>query len=184
MRLREFEESELNDAQLTVYRNIASGPRGGVRGPFNIMLRSPEMADRVQKLGEYLRFDTVLSERINEFAIIITARYWSSEIEWRGHSKRAIAAGLSADVAAQLAQGQRPTGMQEDEAATYEFCTQLHETKEVSDAAYNEALKHFGEQGVMDMIGVSGYYTLVAMVLKVSQKPLPAGTPNALPPLK
>ena len=184
MRLREFEESELTDAQRAVYRKIASGPRGSVRGPFNVMLRSPEMADRVQHLGEYLRFDTVLCERINEFAIIITARYWSSEIEWVGHSKRAIAAGLSAEVAAQLAQGKRPVGMQDDEAATYQFCTELHENKEVSDAAYNEALKHFGEQGVMDMIGVSGYYTLVAMVLKVSQKPLPAGTPNALPPLK
>lgn len=184
MRLKELSENELDDAQRKVYRNIAGGVRGSVRGPFAVLLRCPELTDRVQKLGEYCRFQSSLSPRISEFTIIITAREWTSEIEWAAHSKLAVKGGLGEDVVEDLRLGRRPKGMKEDESAAYQFCIELHQKKEVSDATYAVALKHFGENGVVDLMAISGYYTLVAMVLRVSQKPLPAGTPDALPPLR
>jgi 4-carboxymuconolactone decarboxylase len=183
MRLKEYEEKDLNEAQLKVYKAIASGPRGGVRGPFNVLLRCPELADRVQHLGEYCRYGSSLSPRISEFAIIITGRYWFSQIEWAAHLKLALEGGLSKDVSDQLALGKRPTGMQPDEAAAFDFCNELHHNHEVSDATYAEAVKQFGENGVVDLMAVSGYYTLVAMILRVSQKALPGGGPDPLKPI-
>ena len=183
-RFKKLAESEMDDAQLKVYRDLMSGPRGGVRGPFNALLRSPVLADRAQKLGEYLRFESVLPARLNEFAILITARYWNAQYEWFAHYTHAMKGGLNPAVAADLAQGKRPANMQEDEAIVYDFCTELHKTKGVSDAMYQSALDKFGERGVIDLIGVSGYYTLVSMVLNVDRQPLPEGTPPPLPELK
>ena len=183
-RFRKLAESEMDAAQLTVYRDLASGPRGGVRGPFNALLRSPELADRVQKLGEYLRFSNSLPARLNEFAVLITARHWTSQYEWHSHHAHAMKGGLKPEVAADLAQGRRPQNMRDDEVIVYDFCKELHEQKSVSDATFAAALARFGERGVMDLIGVSGYYTLVSMVLNVDRQPLPAGTPAPLAALK
>jgi len=183
-RFKPLGADEMTDAQRKVYGEIAGGPRGGVRGPFNALLRSPELADRVQKMGEYIRFNSSLPARLNEFAILVTARYWGSQYEWYAHHPLALKAGLSPAVAADLAQGRRPVGMKDDEAAVYDFCTELHEKKSVSDAAYKGALDRFGERGVVDLIGVSGYYTLVSMVLNVDRHPLPGGAPAPLPELK
>jgi len=183
-RFKKLAESELDPAQLKVYRELMAGPRGGVRGPFNALLRSPVLVDRVQKLGEFLRFESSLPARLNEFAILITARHWNAQYEWFAHYPHALKGGLKPEVAADLAQGRRPANMQEDEAIVYDFCKELHEKKSVSDATYDRALKKFGERGVVDLIGVSGYYTLVSMVLNVDRQPLPAGTPPPLPDLK
>jgi 4-carboxymuconolactone decarboxylase len=183
-RFKKLAEGELDAAQLKVYRELMAGPRGGVRGPFNALLRSPVLIDRVQKLGEFLRFESSIPARLNEFAILITARHWNAQYEWFAHYPHALKGGLKPQIAADLAQGRRPAGMQEDEAIVYDFCTELHEKKSVSDAIYNTAVKKFGERGVMDLIGVSGYYTLVSMVLNVDRQPLPAGTPPPLPVLK
>jgi 4-carboxymuconolactone decarboxylase len=183
-RFKKLAESELDAAQLKVYRDLMSGPRGGVRGPFNALLRSPVLIDRVQKLGEFLRFESSISARLNEFAILITARHWNAQYEWFAHYPHAMKGGLKPEVAADLAQGRRPANMQEDEAIVYDFCKELHEKKSVSDATFNTAVKKFGERGVVDLIGVSGYYTLVSMVLNVDRQPLPAGTPPPLPELK
>ena len=174
-RFKKLAENEMDEAQLKVYRELASGPRGGVRGPFNALLRSPVLADRAQKLGEFLRFESALPARLNEFAILITARHWNAQYEWHAHHAHAMKGGLKPAVAADLAQGKRPAGMQDDEAIVYDFCHELHEKKAVSDATYNAALKKFGERGVIDLIGVSGYYTLVSMVLNVDRHPLPEG---------
>ena len=182
-RFKKLAESELDAAQLKVYRDLMAGPRGGVRGPFNALLRSPVLVDRVQKLGEFLRFESSISARLNEFAILITARHWNAQYEWFAHYPHALKGGLKPEVAADLALGKRPANMQEDEAIVYDFCKELHETKSVSDATYERALKKFGERGVVDLIGVSGYYTLVSMVLNVDRQPLPAGTPPPLPEL-
>jgi 4-carboxymuconolactone decarboxylase len=176
-------ESEMSEAQRKVYRDIASGPRGGVRGPFNALLRSPELADRAQKLGEWVRFRSSLPERLKEFAILVTARHWSAQYEWHAHHAHALKAGLDPRLAAELALGQRPSGMKDDEAAVHDFCRELHEKKAVSDAAYAAVLRQFGERGVVDLIGVIGYYTLVSMVLNVERHPLPEGA-APLPPLK
>jgi 4-carboxymuconolactone decarboxylase len=183
-RFKKLAESELDPAQLKVYRELMAGPRGGVRGPFNALLRSPVLIDRVQKLGEFLRFESSLSARLNEFAILITARHWNAQYEWFAHYPHALKGGLKPEVAADLAQGKRPANMQDDEAIVYDFCKELHEKKSVSDATYDAALKKFGERGVVDLIGVSGYYTLVSMVLNVDRQPLPDGTPPPLPELK
>ena len=183
-RFKPLAADEMTDAQRKVYGEIAGGPRGGVRGPFNALLRSPDLADRAQKMGEYIRFNSSLPARLNEFAILITARYWGSQYEWYAHHPLALKAGLSPAVAADLAQSRRPEGMKDDEAAVYDFCKELHEKKSVSDAAYKAALDRFGERGVVDLIGVSGYYTLVSMVLNVDRHPLPGGAPAPLPELK
>lgn len=183
-RFKKLAESEMDAAQLKVYRELASGPRGGVRGPFNPLLRSPVLADRAQKLGEFLRFESSIPARLNEFAILITARHWNAQYEWHAHHIHAMKGGLKPEVAADLAQGRRPANMQEDEAIVYDFCHELHANKSVSDATYDATLKKFGERGVIDLIGVSGYYTLVSMVLNVDRQPLPEGTPPPLPVLK
>jgi len=182
-RFRKLAPEEMTDAQRAVYEAIAGGPRGGVRGPFNALLRSPELADRAQKLGEHLRFNSSLAPRLNELAILITARYWSAQYEWYAHQKLGAKAGLDLQLMAELAQGKRPARMDADEAAVYEFCTELHEKKAVSDAAFQAALGRFGERGVVDLLGVSGYYTLVSMVLNVDRAPLPEGAAPPLAPL-
>lgn len=182
-RFRKLTESEMDEAQLKVYRELASGPRGGVRGPFNALFRSPVLADRAQKLGEYVRYDSSLGARLNEFAILITARHWNAKYEWHAHYSHAMKGGLDPAVAADLAQGRRPAGMRDDEAIVYDFCKELHETKAVSDATYQATLDKFGERGVIDLIGVSGYYTLVSMILNVDRQPVPEDTPLPLPDL-
>src|SRR4030088_712974 len=180
-RFRPLSVGELNDAQRKVYEEIAGGPRGGVRGPFNALLRSPELTDRAQRMGEYIRFNSSLPPRLNEFAILITARHWSSQYEWFAHAPLAAKGGLPSSVIAELQSGKRPGAMNEDEAAVYDFCNELHTTKGVSDAAYQRALDRFGERGIVDLVGVSGYYTLVSMVLNVDRHPLPAGASAPLP---
>ena len=174
-RFKKLAESELDADQLKVYRELMAGPRGGVRGPFNALMRSPVLIDRVQKLGEFLRFESSIPARLNEFAILITARHWNAQYEWFAHLPHALKGGLQPEVAADLAQGKRPANMQEDEAIVYDFCTELHVKKSVSDAMFATAVKKFGERGVVDLIGVSGYYTLVSMVLNVDRHPLPDG---------
>ena len=130
-----------------------------------------------------IRFQSSLPARLNEFAILITARHWGSQYEWHAHHPLALKAGLSAAVAADLAQGRRPAAMREDEAIVYDFCKELHEKKFVSDAAFKAAAGKLGERGVVDLVGVSGYYTFVSMVLNVDRHPLPGGAPDPLPQL-
>ena len=182
-RFKQLDPAEMTDAQRKAYEGIVSGPRGGARGPFNALLRSPDLADKVQRVGEYVRYNSSLPARLNELAIIIVARHWSAQYEWYAHRKLALAAGLDAQIADAVALGKRPAKMQDDEAAVYDFCTELHQTKSVSDATYKAALDKFGERGVMDLIGASGYYTMVSMVLNVDRYPLPEGV-APLPEIK
>jgi 4-carboxymuconolactone decarboxylase len=165
----------MTDAQKQVYDIIAGGPRGGVRGPFRIMLRSPVLANRVQKLGEYLRYDTSLPARLNEFAILINARFWGSQYEWFAHKPLAIQGGLDEAIVNDLAQNKRPENMKPDEELVYDFCTTLHREHFVSDSLFKRAVATLGEHGVVDLVGVSGYYTLVSMVLNVAEIPLAPG---------
>lgn len=176
-RFPELSADQMTPAQTRVADAIKSGPRGGIRGPFAVLLRSPELADRVQKLGEHLRFNSSLPPRLNEFAIIINARFWESKYEWFAHRPLAIKAGLADAIADAVARGEPPQGMKEDEAVVYEFCTALHRRHFVDQTLFERARALLGEQGVVDLIGVSGYYTLVSMVLNVAEIPLPAGTP-------
>jgi 4-carboxymuconolactone decarboxylase len=183
-RFKPLAPEEMSEAQRKVHQEIAGGPRGGVRGPFNALLRSPELAERAQKLGEYVRFNSSLPPRLSELAILITARYWSSQYEWFAHAPQAAKGGVAAAVIADIQNGKRPGGMTDDEAVVYDFCTELHEKKAVGDAPYKRALERFGERGIVDLVGVSGYYTLVSMVLNVARHPLPEGAAAPLPPLR
>lgn len=166
---------QMSEAQKRVYDAIAGGPRGGVRGPFGALLRNPELADRVQKLGEQLRFNSSLPSRLNEFAILVNAHFWKSEYEWFAHKPLAIKVGLPESIVADLERDRRPGGMQPDEELVYDFCTALHRKHFVGDTLFERAIALLGERGVVDLVGVSGYYTLVSMMLNVAQIPLPAG---------
>jgi len=174
-RVPDLPKDGMSDAQKRVYDAIAGGPRGSVRGPFAVLLRSPELADRVQKLGEHLRFNSALPPRLNEFAILINARFWGSKYEWYAHRPLALKGGLAESIADDVANGRRPAGMKDDEALVFDFCSVLHRQHFVDNALFARAVSTLGEQGVVDLIGVSGYYTLVSMVLNVAEVPLPAG---------
>lgn len=174
---------QMSPAQRAAADAIKAGPRGGLRGPFNAWLRSPEFADRAQKVGEYLRFQSSVSRRLNEFAILITARHWNAKFEWYAHYELAIEAGLEPVVAAQLAQGVRPKGMLVDEAVVYDFCTELRRDRGVSDATFEATRMALGEQGIVDLIAVCGYYDLVSMTLNVAQVATPDDGELPLPDL-
>ena len=165
----------MTDAQRKARQAIVAGPRGDVRGPFNALLRSPELADRAQKVGEYIRFGSSLPAKLNELAILVTARHWTAQYEWYAHHRMAMQAGLDPRIAEAVARRRRPEGMSREEAAVHDFCRELHESKGVGDATFAEAQACFGEQGVVDLVGACGYYTLVSMVLNVDRHPLPEG---------
>jgi len=155
----------------------------GLGGPYNAMLRSPVMADRLKRLLDYLRFGTSLPRRLNEFAILIQGRLWSAQVEWHVHCPLAVKAGLAESVAADLREGRRPASMQPDEAAVYDFCVELSTRHEVSDATFARARKLLTDQQIVDLIAVSGTYVTVAMLLNVSEAAIPAGHPLPLAPL-
>jgi 4-carboxymuconolactone decarboxylase len=166
---------KMSEAQKKVANDIMSGPRGGMRGPFNAWLRSPELADRLQKVGEYLRFHTSLDKRVNEMAIIMTAQHWGSQYEWYAHAPLALKAGLDPSIVAAIGAGKKPEKMKDDEAIVWEFTTQLRRDHAVDDDIYAKALEKFGEQGVMDLIAVNGYYDVVSMTLNVARVMPPEG---------
>lgn len=181
------EQKALSDA-------IRSGPRaklassgaskpGPLGGPFNVWLRSPGIGNLVQQLGEEIRFRSSLSGKLNELAILVTARNWTSQYEWVAHHKLALEGGLDPKIADAIARGRRPEGMDADETLVYEFSTELQQTQGVSDAMYARAVARFGERGVVDLISVNGFYVLVSMCLNVDRTPVPPGTPLPLPPL-
>lgn len=182
-RLPPIPPERMTEEQKRVAAGIAGGPRGGLRGPFPAMLRSPEVADRFQKVGEYLRFNSSIPAALNELAILVTARAWSAQYEWYAHHLLAMKAGLPPAIAAAVAEGRRPEGMTEDQRIVHDFCAELHATRFVSDATYAAARDRFGEAGVIDLIAVCGYYVAVAMTLNVAQVPLPPGVPEPLKPL-
>ena len=172
----------LNEPQRRAAAEILKQSVSGLGGPWNVMLRSPEMAHRLTNLLDYLRFKTSLPPRLNEFAILITARHWSSQFEWWAHHRLASKAGLSEAVMVDLARGKRPEAMQPDEAIVYDFCTELHRTHFVSDDTFRKAKEMLGEQQVVDLVAVSGTYTVISMLLNTGGVLPPDGS-RPLPPL-
>ena len=166
---------QMSPEQRTMTMNLLTGPRRGLGGPFNVMLRSPEMGDLAQKLGEYARFRPAVPPKLRELAIIVTARHWTSHYEWYAHRRAAAQEGLKEEIITAIANRRKPTGMQPDEEAVYNFATEMLETKQVTDTTFKAVLDRYGEKGVVDIIGVMGYYQLVSMLLNVDRYPLPAG---------
>src|ERR1700716_1361124 len=162
---------------------IAPPPRNAkiTNPPYRAYVRSPDLAPRLSALSDYLRWNTSLPPRLSELAILITARQWTAQYEWFAHYPLALKAGLDPKVAADIAAGKRPDNMKDDEAALYDLATALYRDKKVSDPIYKAALAKFGERGIMDIIGIIGYYDLVSMTLITMQ----AGAPNdSVPPLQ
>ena len=174
-RMPQIPLEKMTPAQRTVADAIMSGPRGGMRGPFNSWLRSPELADRLQKVGEYVRFNTSLDKRVNEMAIIMTAQFWGSQYEWYAHAPLALKAGLDPKIVEAIGAGRKPDNMKEDEAIVWEFTAQLRRDHNVDDAIYARALEKFGEKGIVDLIAVNGYYDVVSMTLNVARVAPPDG---------
>lgn len=163
--------------------DILAGPRGHLVGPFIPLLRSPEFMNWLQRTGEYLRFNSALEPRLSELAVLITARHWSQQFEWYHHRTIAEKAGLKPAICDALAEGRRPAQMAEDEAAIYDFLDELIRTRTVSDPTWAQAARLFGEKGIIDMIGLHGYYSMLAMILNASHAPLPEGAKPGLKPL-
>ncbi|HLC43476.1 MAG TPA: carboxymuconolactone decarboxylase family protein [Methylomirabilota bacterium] len=181
-RMPPLSPEKMTEAQRKAAAELAAGPRGGVRGPFIPLLRSPELMDRLQKVGEYLRYHSALPPKLNELVVLITSREWTQQFEWAVHVPLAIKAGLKPEIVEALADGRRPSGMAEDEEIAYNLCDELFRTRGVSEPTYQRAVAKFGEQGVIDMLGLTGYFTTVAMVMNVAHTPRPDSTLAPLAP--
>jgi 4-carboxymuconolactone decarboxylase len=183
-RFKPLKYDDMTAAQKSMVEHLIAGPRGGVNGPFNVLLRSPEIGDLGQEFGASTRFKSSLPQRLYELAILVTARHWTAQYEWQAHHRSALQAGLSAAICDAIAQGRRPAAMQKDEEAVYNFVSELLNTKQVSDATFAAAKNTFGERGVVDIIAVTGWYSTVSMMLNVDQYPVLDGTQPELAPLK
>ena len=181
-RMPPIPEDQLTEDQreaVEEFKRVRDANRIG--GPFVPLLRSPEMLSRARNVGDYVRFNSVLPPRLSEFVILITARHWSQQYEWVAHARIAEREGLSPEIIAAVADGRRPGVMMEDEATLYDFCMELLRTHGVSDTTYARLVSLFEEKGVIDTIGIIGYYSLLAMVMNTARTPLREGVPPPLP---
>src|ERR1700744_2309928 len=172
---------QLSAAQKPLGEEIMKISSVGIGGPYNPLMRSPVLGQRLFDLFHYLRWETSVPTKLNEFAIIIIGRQWRSQVEWFAHAPLAAKAGLSADIIAELKDGKRPSKMAEDEALVYDFVTELTTTQKVSDETYARAKKIFNDQQIVDLTAVSGNYVMVAMMLAMAEEPVP---PGKEPPFK
>ena len=165
--------------QISMVDSVMAGQRGSMPGPYNVLLRSPELGNLAQQFGAHTRFNSSLPLRLNELAILMVARFWRCEFVWWAHRQIAIDSGLPAALVESVLSGRAPTGLPVDlaapEAAVFAFCHELIETRRVGDATYAALVAQFGEAGVVDLMGTMSYYTLVSMSLNVDQYPLPEG---------
>lgn len=176
---------DMTPEQQAMVEHLTSGPRGNnLGGPFNVLLRSPEMGDLAQEMGGKLRFLESMPAKLRELAIILTARAWDAQFEWQAHRRAAARAGLDEAIIQAIAEGRRPEKLAPDEAVVYNFGSELLQTKHVSDATFAAAKAQLGERGVVDLTALMGYYQMVAMLLNVDEYPLPAGTEPELKPLR
>jgi 4-carboxymuconolactone decarboxylase len=183
-RFKPLTYDQLTPEQKTMVEHLYAGERGGMNGPFNVLLRSPETGDLAQKLGAQLRFHSALSAKQRELAILVTARYWTAQYEWTAHRKLAMQAGISPATADAIAAGKKPPSLEPEQEVVYNFCNEILHTKQVSDANYKAAVDKLGERGVVDLTALVGYYQFVSMILNLDRYPLPDGAKPDLQPLK
>ena len=172
---------QLSDAQKPLGEQVMKLSSVGLGGPYNPIMRSPVLGQRLFDLFHYLRWETSVPTKLNEFAILIIGRQWRSQVEWFAHAPLAAKAGLKADIIAELKANKRPSGMAEDEAVVYDFVTELTTTQKVSDETYARAKKIFNDQQIVDLTGVAGNYVMVAMMLAMAEETTP---PGKEPPFK
>ena len=174
-RFRQLAMDQLNEQQRPLGEEIMKVSRVGLGGPYNPMLRSPVLGQRMFDLLRYLRWDTSLPLRLNEFAILIVGRQWRSQVEWFAHAPLAEKAGLSPAIIAELKANRRPAKMAPDEAAVYDFVTELMTRHEVSDETFDRARQLLGEQRLVDLTAVAGTYVTIAMILAMAEEGVPPG---------
>src|ERR1700757_889247 len=180
-RFPQLTQDKLNDGQKPLPDQIMKVSSVGIGGPYNLLLRSPVLGQRMFDLFDYLRWKTSVPTRLNEFAILIIGRQWRSQVEWSAHAPIATKAGLSPDIIAELKTNKRPSKMAEDEAVVYDFVTELTTTHKVSDETFARAKKIFNDQQIVDLTAVAGNYVMVAMMLAMSEETVP---PGKEPPFK
>jgi 4-carboxymuconolactone decarboxylase len=174
---------QLNDQQKPFADEILKVSSIGITGPYNMMLRSPIMGQRMFSMLDYLRFNTSVPRKLNEFAILIQGRLWTSQVEWSAHYPLALKAGLPQSVADDLKVGKRPASMAPDEEAVYDFCMELTTKHFVSDATFKKIRAVFNDQQIVDLIGVTGTYITAAMLSNTNEDPTPGGKTPPLAPL-
>jgi 4-carboxymuconolactone decarboxylase len=177
-RFKPLAYTELTPEQRAFADKEIAGGRKPETGPFNIYLRSPEMAELSRPLGDYLRFKAPMPRKFKEIAIMLTSRYWGGQYVWYSHRQQALDAGLSPAFIAAMAAGERPANMSPDEATMYDFCTQLLSTRQVSDTNFTAAKALIGERGIVEIVGLMGQYTGLTMLFVVDRYPVPAGAPD------
>lgn len=180
-RYREISVSEMNSAQKRVHDQIIAGKRGRFGGPFQLLIRAPEICGHAAPLGEVLRWGTSLPDRLSELAIITTARFWRAQYEWYAHAPLAEQAGVPAAAIEAIRTGGTPKFAAPDEALVHRICSEIFRTQRLSDSSFGEAVAAFGEKGVVEIISIIGYYTLIGNTLNVFQVGLPEGTPAPFP---
>ncbi|MBI1775887.1 MAG: carboxymuconolactone decarboxylase family protein [Proteobacteria bacterium] len=171
----------MTEGQRRLAEEIAAGPRGRLTLPFQSLIRSPEMATHVHRFGEEVRYRISIPERLRELAILVTARSWTAQYEWFAHRALALKAGLSEPVIEAVAARQRPNFTDDDERLVHDFALAVHERHAVEDGLYRQAVERFGEAGVVELVGLLGYYSLISMVLNVFEVAIAGNVP---PPLK
>jgi 4-carboxymuconolactone decarboxylase len=184
-RFSELRLDQLTGEQQKMATMLTTPPRNSQinTGPFNAYARSPGLGILLLQVSDFVRFNSSLPPRLSEFAIMIAARQWSQAYEWRSHYPLAIKGGLDRQILVDLGAGTRPQGMRDDETALYDFCSEMYRDKNVSDASFKAALAKFGERGIMDLIGIIGYYDLVSMALIAQKATGKPGDEPALSPL-
>ncbi len=180
-RYQALDPAKLDAEQQRIWQEIASGPRGNVPPPLQIWLRSPKLAENAQRLGAFCRFGTTLEPRLSELAILLTARHWTAQYEWHHHEIFARKAGLDPAIIAAIAERGTPDFTREDERVLYDFCRLFYRDHKVDDATYARALAQFGERGVVELVGIMGYYALISITLNVFEVPVPTGAKLPLP---
>jgi len=172
-RLPTIPPAQYTDEQKQAAEDFVAARKVPVFGPFEPLMHSPQVMSQARAMGDYLRYHSAVGNTLSELAILVTAREWSQDYEWYVHQPIALKAGIRPEVIAAIADGRRPVGMSEDEAIVYDFSTELHRNKRVSDRTFERAEKRFGKRGVVDLTGINAYYALLAMQLNVAQYPMP-----------
>ncbi|MEE2803547.1 MAG: carboxymuconolactone decarboxylase family protein [Pseudomonadota bacterium] len=181
-RISQLNPDDMNVAQRAVYDDILSGPRTSLSGPFHAWLHSPELASRAQHLGAYCRFSTSLSGALSELAILVVARHWRAQFEWYAHAPMALKAGIEEEVVEAIRGGTIPVLSDPRQAVVYDFVSTLLQERTVNQDLYDQAVAGLGELGVVDLVGIVGYYCLVSATLNVFDMPLPEGESPPLDP--
>ena len=180
-RFKPLTREDMTPAQLRMVDGVMQGKRGSMQGPYNVLLRSPELGQLAQEFGAHTRFHFSLATHLNELAILLVARFWTCQFVWFAHRTIGVEAGLDEGLIRSIANGQPPSEMKPDVASVYSFCNELLQTRRVADGTYADMVARFGEAGVVDAMGTMSYYTLVSMSLNVDGYPLP---PGVLPELQ